>query len=338
MSVEANRISWYQSLCHCLVWACVSTEDTDDRQKRKMCSVLVQTGSPGWRTCDDGALYKGKYSAISHCKSFCSDKNPFFTVKKTVLFKYEYRTEFLLFRNQKSVKSEGRDPPPHYNSMSWASSSEKSDMELSEDESPPPSSCSFRASSVAYRWMYSEMRHRQTGVHMMNRHCCFACLIQIFLKNTDFTEQVRSSEGYTHCQKLVQYLLSCVYILLAGGGTGPLHLHSEGRWGWGRPVAGAKTTRRCWWDLVNERGTQHKNKTKLKLMLLRCRIKVWFVWTPFKLSPVGWCQLRRKLWSEWKKGHKHRTAGAGSDSVSISYHWVVHLFTLLVPSGTMQRT
>lgn len=43
----------------------------------------------------------------------------------------------------------------HYNSMSWASSSEKSDMELSEEESPPPSSCSFRASSVAYLWMYS---------------------------------------------------------------------------------------------------------------------------------------------------------------------------------------
>lgn len=50
--------------------------------------------------------------------------------------------------------------PLHYNSMSWASSSEKSDMELSEEESPPPSSCSFRASSVAYLWMYSEKERR----------------------------------------------------------------------------------------------------------------------------------------------------------------------------------
>lgn len=51
----------------------------------------------------------------------------------------------------------------HYNSMSWASSSEKSDMELSDEESPAPSSCSFRASSVAYLWMYSEERdvHRK---------------------------------------------------------------------------------------------------------------------------------------------------------------------------------
>lgn len=46
-------------------------------------------------------------------------------------------------------------PSYHYNSMSWASSSEKSDMELSDDESPAPSSCSFKASSVAYFWMYS---------------------------------------------------------------------------------------------------------------------------------------------------------------------------------------
>lgn len=42
------------------------------------------------------------------------------------------------------------EPSYYYNSMSWASSSEKSDMELSDEESPAPSSCSFRASSVAY--------------------------------------------------------------------------------------------------------------------------------------------------------------------------------------------
>ena len=47
------------------------------------------------------------------------------------------------------------EPSYHYNSMSWASSSEKSDIELSDEESPAPSSCSFRASSVAYFWMYS---------------------------------------------------------------------------------------------------------------------------------------------------------------------------------------
>lgn len=50
------------------------------------------------------------------------------------------------------------EPSYHYNSMSWASSSEKSDMELSDEESPAPSSCSFRASSVAYFWMYSVER------------------------------------------------------------------------------------------------------------------------------------------------------------------------------------
>ncbi|KAF3859187.1 hypothetical protein F7725_021586, partial [Dissostichus mawsoni] len=53
--------------------------------------------------------------------------------------------------------------------MSWASSSEKSDMELSDEESPAPSSCSFRASSVAYFWMYSveeeKERVRPVEVH-----------------------------------------------------------------------------------------------------------------------------------------------------------------------------
>lgn len=53
------------------------------------------------------------------------------------------------------------EPSYHYNSMSWASSSEKSDMELSDEESPAPSSCSFRASSVAYFWMYSVERKRE---------------------------------------------------------------------------------------------------------------------------------------------------------------------------------
>lgn len=47
------------------------------------------------------------------------------------------------------------EPSYHYNSMSWASSSEKSDIELSDEESPAASSCSFSASSVAYFWMYS---------------------------------------------------------------------------------------------------------------------------------------------------------------------------------------
>lgn len=57
----------------------------------------------------------------------------------------------------------GRDSY-HYNSMSWASSSEKSDMELSDEESPAPSSCSFRASSVAYFWMYSVGGRKQDAV------------------------------------------------------------------------------------------------------------------------------------------------------------------------------
>lgn len=53
------------------------------------------------------------------------------------------------------------EPSYHYNSMSCASSSEKSDMELSDEESPAPSSCSFRASSVAYFWMYSKEKSEQ---------------------------------------------------------------------------------------------------------------------------------------------------------------------------------
>lgn len=53
------------------------------------------------------------------------------------------------------------EPSYHYNSMSCASSSEKSDMELSDEESPAPSSCSFRASSVAYFWMYSKEKGAQ---------------------------------------------------------------------------------------------------------------------------------------------------------------------------------
>jgi hypothetical protein len=64
----------------------------------------------------------------------------------------------LVFRKN-SLKEGGeggeRAPPLHYNSMSCASSSEKSDMELSDEESPARSSCSFSASSVAYFWMYS---------------------------------------------------------------------------------------------------------------------------------------------------------------------------------------
>lgn len=103
----------------------------------------------------------------SHCKSFfllCSNKNPCVIVKK-ILFKYEYSAERLEGINSLVCWEKGRagrgmeregSPPFNYNSMSWASSSEKSDMELSEEEFPPPSSCSLRASSVAYRWMYSE--------------------------------------------------------------------------------------------------------------------------------------------------------------------------------------
>lgn len=54
------------------------------------------------------------------------------------------------------------EPSYHYNSISWASSSEKSDIELSDEESPAPSSCSFRASSVAYFWMYSVEGKRES--------------------------------------------------------------------------------------------------------------------------------------------------------------------------------
>lgn len=201
--VEANIKFGYQSLCplhwcYCSASTCVLTEDNEHHQNWKTCSDLIQTVSPGWRACDAGTLYKGKYSAISDCKSLGSDKNPCFTVKKnnnkktqkTVLFKYEYRTEFLFFGNQKSVKSVAVpwNCPPHYNSMSWASSSEKSDMELSEEESPPPSSCSFRASSVAYRWMYSEMRN--TGIQFTWWHC-LTCLSRLFLQSTHFTESVK---------------------------------------------------------------------------------------------------------------------------------------------------
>lgn len=87
--------------------------------------------------------------------------------KKMFLFKYEYSAERLQEINslvcwekgwagRGTSEGGGGTRPFNYNSMSWASSSEKSDMELSEEEFPPPSSCSLRASSVAYRWMYSE--------------------------------------------------------------------------------------------------------------------------------------------------------------------------------------
>lgn len=48
-------------------------------------------------------LSKSEYSAISYCKSSCSDKNPCVAVKKIVLFKYEYSTEFLLFLGNDSL-------------------------------------------------------------------------------------------------------------------------------------------------------------------------------------------------------------------------------------------
>lgn len=75
-----------------------------------------------------------------------------------------FRRTTVLFAGRRGRGGHGRGDTPHsnYNSMSWASSSEKSDMELSEEEFPPPSSCSLRASSVAYRWMYSG-RDAQSG-------------------------------------------------------------------------------------------------------------------------------------------------------------------------------
>lgn len=59
----------------------------------------------------------------------------------------------------------------YYNSISWASSSEKSDMELSDELSPVPSSCSFSASSVAYFWMYSacDRKEKTLKQHIFNR-------------------------------------------------------------------------------------------------------------------------------------------------------------------------
>ena len=58
----------------------------------------------------------------------------------------------------------------YYNSISWASSSEKSDMELSDELSPVPSSCSFSASSVAYFWMYSvcDRKEKTYKQHIFN--------------------------------------------------------------------------------------------------------------------------------------------------------------------------
>lgn len=108
----------------------------------------------------------------SHCKSFfllCSNKNPCVIIKKSSCLNMNialsvFRRSTVLFAGRRGGQAgrggagggQGSSPPFNYNSMSWASSSEKSDMELSEEEFPPPSSCSLRASSVAYRWMYSE--------------------------------------------------------------------------------------------------------------------------------------------------------------------------------------
>lgn len=92
---------------------------------------------------------------------------------------------------------------PHYNSMSWASSSEKSDMELSEEESPPPSSCSFRASSVAYRWMYSGKKKKDTQAEWSSHddprsllYMFYSNLPQSINFNQWTNDQLWVSEGY----------------------------------------------------------------------------------------------------------------------------------------------
>lgn len=92
---------------------------------------------------------------LPYCKTLCSNKNPCVTVKNCpVCLNTNIVPSFCSLGNDSPLWGEGRFCL-HYNSISWASSSEKSDIELSEEESPPPSSCSFRASSVAYFWMYS---------------------------------------------------------------------------------------------------------------------------------------------------------------------------------------
>lgn len=112
------------------------------------------------RKVGEKAIEQGKGACLKQTRRLDIHKNPclvviIITIKKKInLFKYEYyKSAFLMVRKSDIVSvGVGGD---YYNSMSCASSSEKSDMELSEEESPAPSSCSFRASSVAYFWMYS---------------------------------------------------------------------------------------------------------------------------------------------------------------------------------------
>lgn len=58
---------------------------------------------------------------------------------------------------------------------------------------------------------------------------------------------------------------------LAGEGTWLLHLHSGGRWGLGRPAAGAGTTQRCWSDLGEKiTGYHFNNWTKQVISEIIC--------------------------------------------------------------------
>lgn len=184
----------------------------------------------GGRPCDDGTLHKGKYWATSHCKSFCSDKNPCFTVKKKMQSCLNMNIELSF------CPGWGWElPSPHYNSMSWASSSEKSDIELSEEESPPPSSCSFRASSVAYRWMYSGGENQTDTQTEWSLHDKLLALLNMFDSNLpqriNFNQRTNEETLSVWRLLMLSYLWSCVYNLLVGGGTGLQRLHSEDQWG-----------------------------------------------------------------------------------------------------------
>ena len=101
--------------------------------------------------------------------------------------------------------------------MSFASSSEKSDIELSDDEdrSSSPPATSLRASSVAYFFTYSET---------------------FFLYSSGLNRIQSSLESDN--RKLNYQWSTCE-------DTWRQHRHSKDLWGWGMLTAGVRKTRKC---------------------------------------------------------------------------------------------
>lgn len=132
------------------------------------------------------------------------------------MFKYEYRTEFLFFRNQKSALSPGGwelsplpttpCPEPHpLKSLTWSSLKRSLHLPLPAPLEPP---LSHTAGCTLEKKNKKTITHRHSGVHMMNHCYCFTCFFQIFLKvSISISEPMTYFEGLKAINSLLPLIL-----------------------------------------------------------------------------------------------------------------------------------